>query len=440
MLKDKRLRVVLLGASLDNDNMGVNVLAAGAVKCVLSHFPEAEISFFDYAKDPSLHMLKVNGREVMIPKVNIRFSKKVYLPNNIALLLLLAMLMKWIPARGLRPRILSKNQWLQHIEEADIVLSIAGGDSFSDIYGLARLLYVSLPQVLAIVMGRRLVLLPQTIGPFKRTFSRVLARYILRGADRVYARDSRSLVEAEAFCEGAPSNHKCAFCYDVGFVVDAVAPVRLEELPVQANSGAPIVGLNVSGLLFNGGYTHNNMFGLQTDYKALVYGLIDFLIRQKGASVLLVPHVFGPTADSESDSVVCRQIWEALKDKYGMRLSMLRGNYDQSELKYVIGRCDFFVGSRMHACIAAVSQGVPAVSVAYSDKFVGVMERIGVGSAVADARCLDEQAILDVVERTFDLRDEIRRGLHEAMLQVKSTVLRLFNAENGVRQEGTLVH
>lgn len=434
------MRVVLLGVSLDNDNMGVNVLAAGAVKCVLSRFPEAEISFVDYAKDPSLHLLKVNGREVVIPKVNIRFSKKVYLPNNIAVLLLLAMLMKWIPARELRRWILSKNDWLQHIEEADIVLSIAGGDSFSDIYGLPRLLYVSLPQILVIMMGRRLVLLPQTIGPFKRAFSRMVARSILKGADRVYARDSRSLSVAEALCGGAPNRDKCAFCYDVGFVVDAVAPARLEELPIQANSGVPIVGLNISGLLFNGGYTHNNMFGLQTDYKTLVYELINFLIRQKGGSVLLVPHVFGPTADSESDSVVCRQISEELQEKYGMRLSVLRGTYDQSELKYVIGQCDFFVGSRMHACIAAVSQGVPAVAIAYSDKFIGVMEKIGVGSAVADARCLDEQAILDIVEQTFDQRDEIRRGLLETMSRVKSTVLGLLEAEDGVREEGSLVH
>ena len=94
----------------------------------------------------------------------------------------------------------------------------------------------------------------------------------------------------------------------------------------------------------------------------------------------------------------------------------------------------------MHACIAAVSQGVPAVSVAYSDKFVGVMERIGVGSAVADARCLDKQEILDVVAQTFDQRNEIRRGLLKTMTRVKSTVLSLFNAEEGVRQEGTLVH
>jgi polysaccharide pyruvyl transferase WcaK-like protein len=301
MSENQKRRMVLLGASLDTDNMGVNVLAAGAVKCVLSRFPDAEISFFDYATEASLHMLKVNGREVVIPKVNIRFSKKFYLPNNIALLLLSATLMRWVPSGSLRRWVLARNRWLRHLADADIILSIAGGDSFSDIYGLARLLYVSLPQVLAIVMGRRLMLLPQTIGPFKRTFSRLLARYILRRADRVYARDSHSLAEAEAVCGGEQGPQKFAFCYDVGFVVDAVAPARLEELPVQTNSEVPLVGLNVSGLLFNGGYTRDNMFGLQADYPNFIHELIDFLVRQKGAAVLLVPHVFGQTPDSESD-------------------------------------------------------------------------------------------------------------------------------------------
>ena len=46
-------------------------------------------------------------------------------------------------------------------------------------------------------------------------------------------------------------------------------------------------------------------------------------------------------------------------------------------MKYLIGQCDFFVGSRMHSCIAAVSQCVPAVSIAYSDKFIGVMATLG---------------------------------------------------------------
>jgi polysaccharide pyruvyl transferase WcaK-like protein len=440
MRKDKQLRIVILGATPDSTNMGVNVLAAGAVTCVASRFPDAEISFFDYGKEPSSHALKVNGREVLVPKVNIRFSKRLYLPNNIALLLLLATLMKWVPSSSLRRWILSRNAWLCHLQQADMVLSIAGGDSFSDIYGLVRLLYVSLPQILGIVMGRRLLLLPQTIGPFKGVFSRLVARYILRRADRVYARDYQSLGQAADFRQGIQSPNECAFCYDVGFVVDAVAPSCVSELPMSANAEVPLVGLNVSGLLFNGGYTRNNMFGLQVDYKLLIDRLIEFLIYEKGTSVLLVPHVFGQAACSESDWVVCNQVYEALKDKYGEKFSVLRRSYDQNELKYVIGRCDLFVGSRMHACIAALSQGVPAVSVAYSDKFVGVMETIGVGSAVADARCLNEQGILSVVEQTLDRRDEIRRGLLETMLRVRSCLMSLFDGEACVCEEEMWAH
>ena len=63
--------------------------------------------------------------------------------------------------------------------------------------------------------------------------------------------------------------------------------------------------------------------------------------------------------------------------------------YDQHEIKGVIGMCDFFVGSRMHACIGALSQGIPCVGVAYSMKFRGVFESVGVADWVVDSRqCL----------------------------------------------------
>ena len=42
----------------------------------------------------------------------------------------------------------------------------------------------------------------------------------------------------------------------------------------------------------------------------------------------------------------------------------------------------------MHACIAALSQTVPAVAIAYSRKFLGVMETIGVEDIVVDPQCM----------------------------------------------------
>jgi colanic acid/amylovoran biosynthesis protein len=38
---------------------------------------------------------------------------------------------------------------------------------------------------------------------------------------------------------------------------------------------------------------------------------------------------------------------------------------------------DFFTGARMHACIAALSSGVPVLPMAYSRKFAGLFGTLG---------------------------------------------------------------
>ena len=204
-----------------------------------------------------------------------------------------------------------------------------------------------------------------------------------------------------------------------------VAPPRIELAGLESldRHTGPLVGLNVSGLLYMGGYTRDNMFGLRGDYRQFSRDAVQRLI-EKGATVLLVPHVFGH--DGETDTAACEQLYAELKDKYPGRLALLRGDYNQHEIKYVIGKCDLLIGARMHACIAAVSQCVPAVCVAYSDKFIGVMGAIGVDSIVADARKLDENEMLAFIENTLDGRAAIREQLSRQMPEVKARVMNLF--------------
>jgi polysaccharide pyruvyl transferase WcaK-like protein len=125
--------------------------------------------------------------------------------------------------------------------------------------------------------------------------------------------------------------------------------------------------------------------------------------------------------------VVCEKVFAALEKKYEGRLGLVRGTYNQSEIKYLIGQCDFFVGSRMHACIAAISQLVPAVCIAYSGKFAGVMETIGIESMVADARRLSASEILQMVEESFEHRAITRQILERKIPEVKTVVLNLFS-------------
>src|SRR5260370_37575577 len=88
---------------------------------------------------------------------------------------------------------------------------------------------------------------------------------------------------------------KVSFCYDLAFVVDPLPPDKLEVegLATELGEGRPIVGLNISGLLYMGGYTRNNMLGLRADYRQIVYRLLHLLGVKNGAHLILIPHVFG---------------------------------------------------------------------------------------------------------------------------------------------------
>ncbi len=364
-MEKKDPKICLIGASFGTGNMGVNALTAGTLTAFFHHFPDGELFLLDYGKESATHNFQMGSRIIPVQLVNIRFSKKFYLKNNIALLIVLSMIARCIPFSRIRKKIISGNLCLGRIAEADAIASLAGGDSFSDIYGLGRFFYVSLPQLLALSLGKKLILLPQTIGPFKHSLVKIIARSIMKRAAAVYSRDHSGIREATHLLRWEESDQKIKFCYDVGFALQPVRPrtMDLTGLPDRNDRERPVIGFNISGLLYMGGYTQNNMFGLKDDYRQLVCGVIEHLI-QKGAAVLLVPHVFGTKENPESDSAVCEQIYAGLKKKYQNRLYMVRGSHNQSEIKYIIGLCDFFIGSRMHACIAALSQSIPTVGIA----------------------------------------------------------------------------
>jgi len=428
-LVNRRPRISLIGASLSTNNLGVNALAVGTLRCVFHHFPDADVSLFDYDRQPRIHEVQIGKRTVQIPLVNIRFSKKPWQPNHIVYLLALAALSRLLPGKRLRARLLSGNRAAQHLLDADIIAAISGGDSFSDIYGYGRLFYVALPLILVILLGKELVLLPQTLGPFHGRMAKAVARFILSRAKVVYSRDFAGKREAERLL-GSSEADQVRFNYDVGFALEPVPPqdMALVEKLVLREPGMALVGVNVSGLLYVGGYSKDNMFGLCVDYRQFVEDLIRTLVENCQAVVLLVPHVYGETPGSESDVVACREVYQQLSGRFGARLRLIDREFNESEVKFLIGRCDFFLGSRMHSCIAAISQGVPTVPIAYSDKFIGVMETVHVDSLVVDARKHSSAEILSHIESTFRNRVSVRQALTASMPAVQKDVLSLFDS------------
>lgn len=418
-VKRRPYTVCLLGASLDGGNMGVCALAAATLELVRRARPEARLLLFYGERRGGLRTVPGAAGPIHARVLNHRFSPRARLGEHLAALLGVALLWRLLPP--LRGWLLRRNLRLRALASADVVGTIHGGDSFSDIYNLRRFLVGVIPDVIALLLGKRLVFLPQTYGPFSAPTARWVARRLMLGAERLYARDRHSLALVQQML-GPAAAGRAEFCPDVAF---ALEPARGGELavepPLPEEGRGPLLGLNVSGLLAIGGYTGQNMFGLACDYNALIAELIEALLREAPEGrLLLTPHVVDGSA--ESDVAASQAVWRAAQARHPGRVHLLAGRYNQSQVKRLIGETDFFIGARMHACIAALSQGVPAMGIAYSDKFRGVFESAGVGELVIDARGLAQEEIIARCLEALRRREAIRERLAGRVAALRQTL------------------
>jgi len=429
MAEKANMKICLLGASFDTGNLGVSALAESSIKIILHRWPDAEIVLLGSGSAEGEHCLKLNGRDIQVRIERMRFCKNIFLRSHFFVLLLNSVLMKMVPLKGFRKLLSVVNPYVKTLVETEKVFDITGGDSFSDIYGLRRfLIYGFLQKWLVTQFGKELILLPQTYGPCTRAITRRMAKSVIRRASIVYARDTESVEYVRELFGNHSVNGKLRYMHDVAFVLDSHKPgtVDIGSLENARSENSIVVGLNISGLLFNGGYTQQNMFGLKTNYPELIYDVVDYLMKDEKVLVLLVPHVLAPSRTVEDDPNACRQLYEKLIDKYPGRIFLTQGKYDHNNIKYIIGLCDFFIGSRMHACIAALSQSIPAVGIAYSKKFNGVFESIGLGDCVADAyQCGDNAELLSIVKAAFEKRGQTRKHLDEVVPKIKAEIMEM---------------
>jgi colanic acid/amylovoran biosynthesis protein len=299
------------------------------------------------------------------------------------------------------------------LRQCDVVLDISAGDSFADIYGARRFTLNAMSKAVVLLARRPLVLSPQTVGPFGRWWARWVAKRLMRRACTVVTRDSLSVAFLQPFGLG----DKLVEASDVAFRLP-------HDAPPARNDGIVRVGLNISGLLFNGGYTGRNMFALACDYPALARALVGHFAGLPGCEVHLIGHVNSHHNAVEDDYRVA----ERLAAEFPGTIVAPRFA-DPSAAKSHIATMDFFCGSRMHACIAAFSSGVPVVPIAYSRKFAGLFGSLGY-TIITDCRTQTEAQVLEAVVEAFQCRDELKsrlksgRELADARLAGYEAVLR----------------
>lgn len=233
--------------------------------------------------------------------------------------------------------------------EFDLILDTRAGDSFADIYGQARLVAMTTAAEFAHRAAVPVVLTPQTIGPFGSRVARLMARRSLHTAALAMARDSLSRDAAAQL--GRPID---VLATDVVFALDRPQPTRQLD-----------VVLNVSGLLW-----HPNPHVDAAAYRHIVVDVHDALVSA-GRTVSLLPHVL--PSDNVDDDVPAV---EAFRTQHAPGAEVLHPE-SLNEVRELLAGASLVIGSRMHACLNALSVGTPAIALAYSRKFAPLMADLG---------------------------------------------------------------
>jgi polysaccharide pyruvyl transferase WcaK-like protein len=424
-------QVVIIGAHGLTGNLGVAALADGVLAGVFREAPDAEVTMLIDEPGVDDFDFELGGRAHHVRAVEYSFSKNIFRRNHVLFLFARALLAGLLP--GGRRRILAASEPLAAIAGARLVGDVSGGDSFTDIYGSYRMLQQSLVKALVLLCGAPLTLLPQTIGPFRGGFAARAARGIMRRASAVYCRDAESARAAREILGGGAAR-PIAEMPDVSLLVEPQRPPDSAAVAwARERSGQVIVGLNVSGLLASGGYTRRNQFGLRCDYVETITAIAEALLEETGVSILFVPHVAVFPGHVEHDHDACRRIAEALPARYAERVFVADAEPTAARAKYIVGLCDFFAGSRMHSCLAALTLGVPAVGLAYSRKFRGVFESLGAAGSVVDLRqCGGDEAAGRVV-RAFRERQTLRAALRASLPKARERLSDAFRAMLAVK-------
>jgi colanic acid/amylovoran biosynthesis protein len=396
-------RICFWGAAPDTGNLGVSALCYSVLAGIARRRADASIVVYDEGRGIRSDSFRCDGRAVTYQRCGAWNSRRFYRPESV-----------WNMRLSARVGGLA-NPGARALLSSSAVLDISGGDSFTDLYGDRRFRSVTVCKQMALEHRIPLILLPQTYGPFTAARHRRIAESILKRSDMAWARDQRSFeVLREMLGEDFdPARHGCGV--DVAFALEPsawTAPLAptldrwLNERP------APLVGVNVSGLIYNDAKQAIDRYGLKADYRLVILQFLRKLLRETDCNIVLVPHVLPPAGfDYESDPIACQAVARELNDESAGRLMILPEYDDPCHAKWFISQLDWFCGTRMHATIAAISSGVPTAAIAYSGKTLGVFETCGQGQHVADPRSLDTEQSVDHLWASWQSRGDAKTTL-----------------------------
>jgi colanic acid/amylovoran biosynthesis protein len=336
-------------------------------------------------------------------------------------------------------KLVSTTPYIQEVQKADLVVDFSGEmwGYHADLVGKDRFLVGLIKDRVAQLLGKPVVLLAGSQGPFTNENTKGFAKQVFDNFSLIANREgetTRLLVE-EGFNISNLKTYACpAFLFEPKPDSEMSEIFTLERI---IDDQKPTVGFVLCGFTMTEG--PYDKWPRRDDEYSVFAESIEYIVNTLGARVVLMSHSNGFSLPPNfkliqgRDYPIANQLQNVVKQRGNVNnndVLCLEKPYLPWETKAIIKQFDMFVTGRLHASVASLSQCVPTVFIMHghgpkSHKIIGFAEIVGVEEYVAYPQ--SSKRLIEKLNLCWENRASIREHLTKRIPEVKAIAREAFD-------------
>jgi polysaccharide pyruvyl transferase WcaK-like protein len=318
---------------------------------------------------------------------------------------------------SLRIARLAKCHGFLAVAAADAVVIAGGGYVYSSKSRFNLTLYHHLLSIkISSWVSKRVIMMPQSIGPLARRSDEWLVRWAYRNVDPVVARDEPSVRTVSRLMP----RKAVVLCPDIAFHDwnTAGLPANGRRLcPPRTNlrtaayaAGEPKV---VCFVLMDWSWARpdgrDQLERFQVQMAEVIRGCVD-----RGYTVVCAGHSH-LSEHAQDDLEFARQVVA----RSGVSVPVLAAANAPDALRDVYRTADVVVGTRMHSCILAMLELAPALALAYQPKTTGLYAQLGLSDWCSDVSTFEAERLLHDLDQLLENHEAARHRVRDAVSRAR---------------------
>jgi colanic acid/amylovoran biosynthesis protein len=302
-------------------------------------------------------------------------------------------------------------QGLSALCSADLVILSGGGYFYSSRRRInLTLVHAVATTKLATILCRRVVMMPQSIGPLTRRIDERLVQFGLSSVRPLVVRDEASQSTATSLI----TRTRTVLCPDVAL------SGQTGNRAIDRQSATPPHRFAIGVMDWT--WARPARGDALTTYLEKLASIASSLMHD-GHAVSLFGHSSLPE-HGQDDWTLASRLAELVHNKTGLEPTLVERTDRVDSLRQTLAQTDLVIGTRLHSCLLAMLDNTPAFALSYQPKTSGTYALLGLADLCFDVEAFEPLAVLEAIShvaaRLAAERSRVASAVHDARSRIES--------------------